>query len=92
MIFNKKIIVLILTFLLFSNFSYSKINLQIIMKINDQIVTTYDLEKESNYLLALNPKLSEISKNDLLKLAKKSQVYLEPIALPKNIREALIGN
>ena len=44
------------------------------MKINDQIVTTYDLEKESNYLLALNPKLKEISKNDLLKLAKRSMV------------------
>ena len=44
------------------------------MKINDQIVTTYDLEKESNYLLALNPKLSEISKNDLLKLAKRSMI------------------
>ena len=44
------------------------------MKINDQILTTYDLEKESNYLLALNPKLSEISKNDLLKLAKRSMI------------------
>ena len=55
-----------------NNFSHSKINLQIKMKINDQIVTNYDLEKESNYLLALNPKLKEISKNDLLKLAKKS--------------------
>ena len=44
------------------------------MKINDQILTSYDLEKESNYLLALNPKLSEISKNDLLKLAKKSMI------------------
>ena len=48
--------------------------LQIIMKINDQIVTTYDLEKESNYLLALNPKLKEISENDLLRLAKKSMI------------------
>ncbi len=74
MILKKKIIVLILTFFLFSNFSYSKINLQIIMKINDQIVTTYDLEKEINYLLALNPKLSEISKNDLFKLAKRSMI------------------
>ena len=44
------------------------------MKINNQIVTTYDLEKESNYLLALNPKLKEISENNLLKLAKKSLV------------------
>jgi len=45
MILNKKIIILVLIFLIFNNFSYSKINLQIIMKINDQIVTTYDLKK-----------------------------------------------
>ena len=72
MILNKKTIILVLIFILLNNFSYSKIDLQIIMKINDQIVTSYDLEKENNYLLALNPKLKEISKNDLLKLAKKS--------------------
>ena len=72
MIFNKKTIFLIIIFFLFSNFSYSKIDLHIIMKINNQIVTSYDIEKESNYLLALNPKLNEINKNDLLKLAKKS--------------------
>ena len=74
MILNKKIVILILFFFLLNNFSYSKIDLQIIMKINDQIVTTYDLEKESNYLLALNPKLKEISENDLLRLAKKSMI------------------
>ena len=74
MMINKKTIILVLIFFLFNNYSYSKINLKIIMKINDQIVTTYDLEKESNYLLALNPKLKEISKNDLLKLAKRSMV------------------
>ena len=74
MILNKKTIFLILIFFLFTNFSYSKIDLQIIMKINNQIVTSYDIEKESNYLLALNPKLNEINKNDLLKIAKKSMV------------------
>ena len=74
MIFNKKNIILVLIIILTSNFSYSKINLRVIMKINDQIVTTYDLEKESNYLLALNPKLNEISKNDLFKLAKRSMI------------------
>ena len=42
------------------------------MKINNQIVTTYDLEKESNYLLALNPRLKEMDKNDLIELAKQS--------------------
>ena len=74
MILNKKTIFLILIFFLFSNFSYSKIDLQIIMKINNQIITSYDIEKESNYLLALNPKLNEINKNELLKLAKKSMI------------------
>jgi len=74
MILNKKTIFLILIFFLFTNFSYSKIDLQIIMKINNQIVTSYDIEKESKYLLALNPKLNEINKNDLFKLAKKSMI------------------
>ncbi len=74
MIFDKKITVLVLIFFLLNNFSYSKINLQIIMKINDQILTTFDLEKESNFLLALNPKLKEISKNDLMEIAKKSMI------------------
>ena len=74
MILNKKTIFLILIFFLFSNFAYSKIDLQIVMKINNHIVTNFDIEKESNYLLALNPKLKEINKNDLLKLAKKSMI------------------
>ena len=74
MTLNRKAIFLILIFFIFTNFSYSKIDLQIVMKINNQIVTNYDIEKESNYLLALNPKLNEINKNDLFKLAKKSMI------------------
>ena len=74
MIFNKKTLILVLIFFLLSNFSYSKINLKIVMKINNQIITTYDLEKESNYLLALNPKLKEINEKNLLELAKRSMI------------------
>ena len=74
MICNKRSIIFILIFFLLNNFSYSKINLQIVMKINDQIVTTYDLEKETNYLLALNPKLEDIDRNNLLELAKRSVI------------------
>ncbi len=74
MTFDRKTIILILIFFLLGSSVDSKINFQIIMKINNQIVTTYDLEKETNYLLALNPKLKEINENDLLKLARKSIV------------------
>ena len=42
------------------------------MKINNEIVTTYDIEQEKNYLLALNPKLREIDEIQLTKIAKKS--------------------
>ena len=74
MILSKRTLILFLVFFLVNNLAYSKINLRIIMKINDQIVTNYDLEKEAKYLLALNPKLKEISNNDLLKIAKRSLI------------------
>jgi len=44
------------------------------MKINNQIITSFDLEKERNYLLILNPKLIEIDENDLIELAKRSLI------------------
>ena len=52
----------------------SSINFRIILKIDNQIVTTYDLEKERNYLLALNPRLNEVDEKTLLDIAKKSIV------------------
>ena len=42
------------------------------MKINNEIITTYDVEQEKNYLLALNPNLREIEEIQLIKIAKKS--------------------
>ena len=52
----------------------SSINFRIILKIDNQIVTTYDLEQERNYLLALNPRLNEVDEKTLLDIAKKSIV------------------
>ena len=71
---NKKIILIILFLFLKNNFSNSQINFQIIMKINNQIITSFDLEKERNYLLILNPKLTEIDENNLIELAKRSLI------------------
>ena len=42
------------------------------MKINNEIITTYDIEQEKNYLLALNPNLRKIDEIQLTKIAKKS--------------------
>jgi len=72
MISFKKIFFLVLFSFLFSSSSFSSINFKIIMKINNEIITTYDIEKEINYLLALNPKLKEINETQLINIAKKS--------------------
>ena len=67
---------IILTSFFFSliSFSYSEINLKIIMKINNQIITNYDLEREAKYLLALNPRLKEIDEKNLMDIAKRSLI------------------
>ena len=74
MISFRKVIIFILIYFSVINFSYSKINFKIIMKINSEIVTSYDLEKEINYLIALNPQLKNIDEDDLNKIAKRSIV------------------
>ena len=59
-------------FFLSINYCSSDINLKIVMKINNEIITTYDIEQEKNYLLALNPNLRKIDEIQLTKIAKKS--------------------
>ena len=44
------------------------------MKIDNQIITNYDLEKEAKYLLALNPRLKEIDEKKLMDIAKRSLI------------------
>ncbi len=72
MILFNRIIILIIIFFSLTNFSYSKIKLGIIMKIDNEIITTHDIEQEINYLKALNPKLDQIDRNKLLMIAKNS--------------------
>ena len=72
MILFNRVIVLIILFFSLINFSYSKIQLKIVMKIDNEIITNHDIEQEINYLKALNPKLNQINKNELLIIAKNS--------------------
>lgn len=74
MIKLKFLILLVSFFFVLINFSYSEINLKIIMKIDNQIITNYDLEKEAKYLLALNPRLKEIDEKKLMDIAKRSLI------------------
>ena len=74
MIVFRKLIILICVFFLLISSSYSKIQLKIVVKVDNEIITSHDIEKEINYLKALNPKLGNIDEDKLLLIAKKSTI------------------
>ena len=74
MIVLRKSIILICIFFSLVNYCYANIELKIIVKVDNEIITSLDIEKEINYLVALNPKLSQIDKDELLLIAKKSTI------------------
>tara|TARA_B100000963_G_scaffold348641_1_gene356537 strand:+ start:322 stop:1257 length:936 start_codon:yes stop_codon:yes gene_type:complete len=45
---------------------------KIILKINNQIITSFDLKKEIKYLDALNPGIKNLNKDEQIKFSKKS--------------------
>ena len=44
------------------------------MKVNNEIITSYDIEKEYDYLIILNPKLETMSKKQILEISRKSLI------------------
>ena len=68
-----------------SNTSYSYEN-SITHKINNEIITEYDVKKEANYLRALNPNLKKLNISKLTKLALNSIIRekIKKIELEKN--------
>jgi peptidyl-prolyl cis-trans isomerase SurA len=50
----------------------SSLENKIIFKINDKIITTFDVKQEEKYLIVLNPKLNKIDQNKLEVLATDS--------------------
>ncbi len=70
----KYLTVLIITFLILNlNNAYAQKN-KILFKINNQIVTSYDLLEETKYLKALNIELENTKKEVIYEIAKKSLV------------------
>ena len=43
---------------------------EIIASVNNEIITNYDLKKESGYLMILNPKMNQLKNDIVIKLAK----------------------
>ena len=65
---------IILTLLMFINFSvklYSA-NVSIVLKVDNEIITSTDLKNETRYLLALNKELEKLSNEEIIEIAKES--------------------
>jgi len=76
-----KIKIIIFHFLFFimaltqnQNFSIASTQIKIVNKINNEIITNFDIENEYNYLIALNNELKNIPKKEALEIAKKSLI------------------
>ena len=71
---HKKIFFGIIFSFLLLNSSLSKANVNIVVKIDDKIITNYDIQNEANYLKLLNPNLKELDNENILKLSKESLI------------------
>ena len=69
----KKLILIYLTFIsyIYSSSSFSIEN-KILVKIENQIITSLDVNNEYKYLIALNPSLKNSKKEDIIQLSRRS--------------------
>ena len=49
-------------------------SIEIVAKVNNEIITNFDVEKESKYLKILNPKLRSLDNQKIFELSKKSLI------------------
>ena len=70
----KKIFILFTIINLLSNVVIAENKHEIIIKINNQIITNFDIQKETKYLLALNPSLNNLSTKQIKELSRNSLI------------------
>lgn len=101
MISYKIKLIQIIIFIIFINIPSKALENKIEVKLNNQIITSIDIENEKRYLIALNPdiqnlnktKLYQISKNSLIREKIKEQEilkYLDEIELNENFLNQLL--
>ena len=73
-----RIIIIFFLFFSYTTKTFSNDNIKIKIKINNEIVTNFDLKKEKDYLIALNPNLKEL-KNELQNKIAKDSIIREVI-------------
>jgi len=71
----KKIyLIFLFLFLIYSQISANEQSIVLKYKVNNDLITNYDIAKEAKYLAALNTELQDIDQNQLLDIGKKSLI------------------
>ena len=96
---NRIVVILGILFFFIGN-SFSVEN-KIIIKINNEIITTIDINNEINYLKTLNPNIKSLNKDQIYNIGKNSLIrekikkieilkYMDDIKLEKDYLDSLI--
>ena len=89
---KKKFFIYLLA-IFFINISISiSLENKILTKIENQIITSLDVDNEYKYLIALNPSIKSSKKEDIIKLSKRSivQEKIKEIEIKKNFKDPKI--
>jgi len=85
----KKILLKSVLILLIINSNTYSIENKILVKIENQIITSLDVKNEYRYLVALSPNLKKSNKEDIIKLSKRSIIRekIKKIEIEKNFNK-----
>tara|TARA_B100000575_G_C23058676_1_gene609508 strand:- start:116 stop:1051 length:936 start_codon:yes stop_codon:yes gene_type:complete len=99
---TKKLKTLIIVIILLSiSFATNAVENRIIYKVNNQIITSYDLKKEFRYLALINPRINNLTKDQIFEISKNSIIrekikkieilnHLEKIIIDENYSNKMI--
>ena len=87
-------ILIIILIILITPTSSNSIENRILYKVNNEIITKYDLKKEFKYLSLINPKITNLDKKEILEISKNSVIRekIKKIEILKHVENITIDN
>ena len=74
--------------------SSNSVENKILYKVNNEIITTYDLKKEFKYLSLINPTISGLKKDEIFEISKNSIIRekIKKIEILKHVENIIIND
>ena len=86
--------VITILILLIGSFWANATENRILYKVNNEIITSYDLKKEFKYLSLINPTIIDLDKNEIFEVSKNSVIRekIKKIEILKHVENIVINN